>query len=478
MFDPAGLVWTSREEVTSALLSALDAPPSLATTAMDLCGDVAPPSAAPALLAVARARDRPYWVRVYALRAHDRTGARLRDEALESFFAECLLSPGPSPHDDAAAGVLALRDVLAVVKTPANERIAMRWLARSSPDVRAEALVAIATSHPPMAPQTHAWLAEEWLAREGRGCSPENHRAVETHVFHSRRAAPRDGTVTARRPHPRERLALGGARSLRKEVRRAVVDRSAQLAREDFTPAAEPIAARYRDVLDALRGSRDGPALVTGLLRGVALDARVRADLVRELLKADPARAIELIAARPDADENRRALRVLLSTLAGSGSLGDSDTSGPRVPDEVAKGAAARALASQALRMTRDEAARYLAVGAIEATGEPPGWSATLRALTGCAAPLVQVRALSSLVRRGIETPRRGSRRRPSMRVAWRCAPRPFARWARCRRPGTTSRSSIVRSRTTTRPLGTTRWIARRWSRPPSRSRARAVATP
>lgn len=401
MFDPDRLVWTSREEVTSLLLSAVDADPSAATHALALCQYVAPPSAAPSLLTIARARDRPYWIRVYALRAHTHLDAPLPDAALESFFAEWFYAPEQRPrYHPTAPGVFELEDLLAAVSTPAHERIAMAWLARSSADVRARALIHGAISFRSPAPQTHAWLADDWLAREGAGCSAENNLAVLCHVFPERQRAPAPGSAAWVRAvseldlPPSDLLVGLGPRGLRRAVHRAVVARSAQVAREDFTLAAEPVAAQYHHALAVLRAWSAGPDLTAALLRGVALAPDVRDDLIGALLAREPARAIEVVAARSDADDNRGALRTVLKALAAD--------PGPRgVPTDVAQGTAARALARRALGSTHDEGARYLAIGAVEATTAPPDWPETLRALSRSAAPLVRVRALASLARLG-----------------------------------------------------------------------------
>lgn len=187
VFDPDRLVWTSREEVTSALLSAIDDGPERATCALDLCEDVAAPSAASALLAIARARDRPYWARVYALRAHAATGATVPDDACESLFAEWFFARGaPRSHGLDAPGAFELRDLLGVVKTASQERVAMRWLAIATADERAVALIESFCAYGNPAPVTTAWLGEQWLAREGEGVSDENNRMVASMVFPTR----------------------------------------------------------------------------------------------------------------------------------------------------------------------------------------------------------------------------------------------------------------------------------------------------
>lgn len=439
MFDPARLVWTSRDEVT-LLLTALDADAAHATTAMDLCQDIASPSAAPSLLAAARARDRPYWVRVHALRAHADVGAVVPDDALESFFAEWFFTHDTAPtYDVAAPGAFELHDLLAVVKTPAHERIAMRWLARSSPDVRAKALVLDAISSERVAPHTMAWLVDEWIAREGAGTSAENNLSVARLVCPDRAEAlsvlwrhwaerPRD-TATfaddcARVPglaampsHPTERLRAAtalhlsldellralGPRGLRRAVHDVMIARSRQLAREDFSPAAECVAQRYRNALRVVRTWREGVGVATGLLHGVALAPAVRADLLDELLARDPRRAIERVAARLHADDDLPALRLVLQRLADSSrdAHGGLDATSSPVAHDPATGDAARALAWRAL-WVRDEAARYLAIDAVEALGATgPAWRETLGALAAGAHPLVRVRAWTSLARLG-----------------------------------------------------------------------------
>ncbi len=441
MFDPSCLVWTSRAEVASALLSAVDSPPALALRAMELCAAVATPAHAPALLAVARARERPYWLRVYAIRAFVAAEPDpAPDDAVESLFAAWFFErDAPRAHGLTAADPLALRDVLPLVATPAHARIAMRWLARAPPDVRAAALVENAIAWRPVAGEVFRWLGDEWRDRGGAGCSEEMNVAVARHVFP---AQPEGAAVLARYwadapasqseqfPFDRAvcpaladgeafdehrylatwRLALPSAelaralhpRGLRCRLRRAVEERSRAIGCPlDAWQRAE-VAGIYRGALAVLLDWSEGPAVASGFLRGLALAPRVRADLVAVLLRRDPAAAIDLVASRLGAEDDLLALRVVLEALGDSGpgwrDLSPDDA--PSVPAAVAHSAAARSLATRSLRL-RDADARYLAVGAVEATGAAHAWRDMHRDLRGPAYDLVHVRVLAAMARGG-----------------------------------------------------------------------------
>ncbi|MFO0607411.1 MAG: hypothetical protein U0324_29875 [Polyangiales bacterium] len=441
MFDPSCLVWTSRAEVASALLAAVDSSPEHSLRAMELCAAVATPAHAPALLAVARARERPYWLRVYAIRAFVAAEADpAPDDVVESLFVEWFFErDAPRVHGFAAADPLALRDVLPLVATPAHARIAMRWLARAPPDVRAAALVENALAWRPVAVEVFRWLGDEWRDRGGAGCSDEMNVAVARHVFP---AQPEGAAVLARYwadaptseseqfPFDRAvcpalavgeafeehralatwRLALPAAelaralhpRWLRYRLRRAVEERSCANEPPPHASSRAEVARVYRGALAVLRDASDGPVIVSGFLRGLALSPQVRADLVRVLLRRDPAAAIDLVASRLGAEDDLPALRVVLEALgdSGPGWRDDSPDDAPPVPAAVAHGAAARALATRSLRL-RDADARYLAVGAAEATGAARAWCDTHCDQGGPSYDLVRVRVLAALARGG-----------------------------------------------------------------------------
>lgn len=441
MFDPSCLVWTSRAEVASALLSAVDSPPEHSIRAMELCAAVATPAHAPALLAVARARERPYWLRVYAIRAFVAAEADpAPDDVVESLFAEWFFErDAPRVQGIAAADPLELRDVLPLVATPAHERIALRWLARAPPDVRAAALVENALAYRPVAGEVFRWLGDEWRDRGGAGCSEASNVPVARHVFP---AQPEGAAVLARYwadapaseseqfPFDRAvcpalaegeafeehhalatwRLALPAAelaralhpRWLRYRLRRAVEERSRAIGCHLDAWQRTEVATIYRGALAVLRDWSEGPAIASGFLRGLALSPRVRADLVRVLLRRDPAAAIDVVASRLGADDDLPALRVVLEALgdSGPGWRDDSPDDAPPVPAAVAHDAAARSLATRSLRL-RDADARYLAVGAVEATGAAHAWCETRLDQGGLPYDLVRVRVLAAMARGG-----------------------------------------------------------------------------
>lgn len=418
--------WTSRQAVADALMTLAEtAEEAVAICAAGVLRVLALPAQAPRLLAVVRARDRPMWVRTYALRAHRALGAELPSGALAALFDE-----RSETHTDpvlACRGALCssrstkldLGELVRLARTSEEQARAIALLERLPREARAELLSWQRTCVPGAAPEVAAWLERQWRADTEEGSlgkadlwvaywSPSTDLHARGVLLRHHAAGPRRGEgfwedlarcpalaalldETTRREAALalplgDLLAVLGCEGLRRALRAAIHAESSH--RRCSTASDAPASGAHRRALAVLSEWDGGPALALGLLRGAVLDPSVRADLVLALFERDRGLALRVLSARLGAADDREALIAVLMEIVRAPVEGD------------------RAFLRAALRV-HAAGVRYRAIEALDKLGdaelpeERAAYHDMLRVLARSDDARVRVRASFTLARGG-----------------------------------------------------------------------------
>jgi len=431
VIDPDRLRWTSRDDVCALLLDLVqgDASP-VAVAAARLLASLCSGTLAPALLALARSRERPYWVRTYALRGLARAGVELPLEALRDLLDEQPLAGmgGLITGDVPAPTTPPMLDLLRLCRAPDQQRLALGRLARMAPDAQRSLLHECVTIALPPPASIVAWLHDRWMERVrrqagGAGGAPQ--RPSEEDVWVARDASiAHPGSAALLLDHWRARgprgeefwqeleqhpaltalldedaaaraeaakalaLPLGGLlaelgpKRLRRELKSAVLDLSYH-RRCPVDRPAWPLERRSGAACRVLAAWSEGAAIVLDLLEEALLHPDTRADLALAALSQDRGAALAYLGSRLDTAEDLEGIRAALREIQLA----------PREEDRAFLRGAAR---------LQDPEAQHRAMDALEALGEEgEGWLEALREIAGGGSPLPRVRALCALARRG-----------------------------------------------------------------------------